>query len=86
MLTTLHPGAPSADEVAALLTGVRILDDVIEQLTQLRIELDRLIADSHWESRAVRMLRASLTERHGQLAPLRAEVEAQRDGCLRAVV
>ncbi|QMU96695.1 hypothetical protein FVO59_05290 [Microbacterium esteraromaticum] len=85
MLATLHPGAPSADEVAALLVGVRQLDDAIDTLTQVRIELGRLVADSHWRSDAVDMLRASLIERAADVSERCAAVEGHRDVCLRGV-
>lgn len=82
----MHPGTPSADEIAALLTGVRLLDDAVDTLTQVRIELSRLVADSHWRSDAVEILRASLLERMAGVSARCAAVETQRDMCLRGIV
>jgi len=85
MLTISPPGAPSADEMAALLTGVRLLDDALDTLTQVRMELARLVADSHWRADAVEILRASLIERRSDVDAHCADVAAQRDACLRAI-
>ncbi|OIU88472.1 MULTISPECIES: hypothetical protein [unclassified Microbacterium] len=85
MLTITPPGASSADEMAALLGGVRLLDDAFDTLTQVRIELSRLIADSHWRADAVEILRASLIERRREADAHSAEVVAHRDDCLRGI-
>jgi len=85
MLTSLHPGSPSAEEVAALLGGVRHLDDAIDTVIQVRIELWRLIADSHWRSHAVEALRASLLERVAAVTENCAAVETQRSACLAGI-
>lgn len=85
MLTTIHPGTASPDEIAALLSGVRILDDALDTLAQVRVELDRLIDDSHWEAAAVRMLRAALIGRAGRLDVACADIASYRDGCLAVV-
>ncbi|MEV7632701.1 hypothetical protein AB0N64_09855 [Microbacterium sp. NPDC089318] len=85
MLDTIHPGAPSADEVAALFTGVRLLDDAVGILEQVRVELERLVVDSHWEADAVRLLRTALIDRRCRLDPIRADIAAQRDACVMAL-
>ncbi|MGW9627418.1 hypothetical protein [Microbacterium sp. NPDC055521] len=85
MLTITPPVASSADEIAALLDGVRLLDDALDTLTQVRIELARLIADSHWRAEAIEILRASLIERRSAVAAICADVVAQRDDCLRVI-
>ena len=85
MLTSLHPGAPSADEAAALLAGACQLDDAIDTLMQVRIELWRLVADAHWQSRAVEMLRASLLERVASVSDHCVAIETLRSACLRAM-
>lgn len=85
MLTITHPGTTSADELAALFTGIRQLDDAVDALTQARIELSRLIADSHWQSEAVEMLRASLGRRADDVDSRCTSVETQRDLCLRGI-
>lgn len=82
MLTTLHPGAPSADEIAVLLAGIRQLDDALDTLTQVRIDLARLIHDTHWRSKAVEILRESLLERVADVSTCCASIGAQRDVCL----
>lgn len=86
MFTIAPPGTPSADEMAALLAGARLLDDALDILAQVRAELDRLIDDSHWEAAAVRMLRAALIGRAGRLVVACADIAAYRDECLAAVV
>lgn len=85
MLTTIHPAAPSGDELAELITGVRLLDDALDTLAQVRGELDRLIDDSHWEAAAVRMLRAALIGRAGRVDVACADIASYRDGCLAAL-
>lgn len=85
MLTITPPTAASADEMAALLVGVRLLEDALDTLAQARAELDRLIADSHWEAAAVRMLRAALIGRAGRVDVACADVASYRDGCLAAL-
>lgn len=85
MLATTHPGAPSADELAALLTGIHLLDDAIDTLTQVRAELARLVADAHWRSDAVQILRASLIQRVGEVDARCGDVATQRDICLRGI-
>ena len=85
MLTTLHPGAPSAEEAAALIAGTGQLDDAIETLMQVRIELWRLVADTNWQSRAVEMLRASLRERVASVGDHCVAIETLRSACLRAM-
>ncbi|PKI91474.1 hypothetical protein CW368_05960 [Actinomycetales bacterium SN12] len=85
MLTISPPGAPSADEMAAVLTGVRLLDDALDTLAQVRTELARLVADTHWRADAVEILRASLIERRHRVDAYCSEVAAQRDACMRAI-
>lgn len=85
MLGITHPGAPSADEIATLLTGIRQLDDAIDTLALARIELAQLGGDAHWKSKAVELLRASLLERAADVSTRCAAVEAQRDLCLRGI-
>ncbi|GAA2894401.1 hypothetical protein [Microbacterium esteraromaticum] len=85
MLTTLHTASPTAEEVAALLGGVRHLDDAIDTITQVRIELWRLVADSQWRSHAVEVLRASLLERVAALTEHCAAVESQRSACMAGI-
>ncbi|WP_313354488.1 hypothetical protein [Microbacterium sp.] len=86
MFTIAPPGTPSADEMAALLDGARLLDDALDILAQVRAELDRLIDDSHWEAAAVRMLRAALIGRAGRLVVACADIASYRDECLAALV
>lgn len=86
MLTITPPESASADELAALLVGARLLDDALDTLTQVRAELGRLIDDSHWEAAAVRMLRAALIGRAGRVDVACADIASYRDGCLAAVV
>ena len=79
------PGAPAADEMAALIIGMRRLDDALDTLAQVRVELDRLIDDSHWEAAAVRMLRCALIGRARRVDVACADIDSYRDGCLAAL-
>ena len=85
MLTALHPASPSAEQVAALIDGVRRLDDAIDTLTQVQVELWRLIDDSHWRSQAVEVLRASLLERVAAVTEHCVAIESQRSACQAAI-
>ncbi|WP_336644663.1 hypothetical protein [Microbacterium sp. USHLN186] len=79
MLTIAPAQAPSAADLWAVLTALRLLDDAAEDAAAARIEAARLTDETRWQAAGPRRLRQALTEYTVHLARLADELWFQRD-------
>lgn len=79
MLTIAPAQAPSATDLWAAFTALRLLDEAAEDAAAARTEAARLTDETRWQAAGPRRLRQALTEYTVHLAALSHELGFERD-------
>lgn len=75
----------ASDELSAILAGLRLLDDAIDEARQAWAEIGGLADAARWQSTGVRVLREALTELAATFGTNCSELDFHRDQLARVI-